>query len=86
MLTAAGVTAGMDLAIRLVVRFRGDEYAHFLELGAECGLEPPFGVAALGKAPPEVVALLRAFLAPLKEELRAPAGFTRAAAASASRD
>ncbi len=71
--TAAGVTAGMDLAIRLVARFRGDDYARFLELGAEYAPEPPFGVGTPEKAGAALTSLSRDFLAPLEEELRAPA-------------
>lgn len=70
-LTAAGVTAGMDLAIRLVARFRGDGYARFLELGAEYDPHPPFGVGTPEKAGQELTELSRDFLAPLEEELRA---------------
>lgn len=73
-LTAAGVTAGMDLAIRLVARFRGDDYARFLELGAEYDPQPPFGVGTPDKAGEQLTQLSRDFLAPLEEELRAPAG------------
>lgn len=72
-LTAAGVTAGMDLALRLVARFRGDNYARFLELGAEYDPQPPFGVGSPEKAGEELTALSRDFLATLEEELRAPA-------------
>ncbi|MCK3769943.1 DJ-1/PfpI family protein [Microbacterium aerolatum] len=71
-LTAAGVTAGMDLAIRLVARFRGDTYARFLELGAEYDPQPPFGSGTPDQAGPELTALSRDFLAPLEEQLRAP--------------
>lgn len=69
--TAAGVTAGMDLAIRLVARFRGDTYARFLELGAEYAPQPPFGVGTPDTASPDLVAMSRDFLAPLEEQLRA---------------
>lgn len=71
-LTAAGVTAGMDLAIRLVARFRGEDYARFLELGAEYAPEPPFGVGTPHLADPALVELSRDFMAPLVEQLRAP--------------
>lgn len=72
LLTAAGVTAGMDLAIRIVARFRGDTYARFLELGAEYAPQPPFGSGTPDQAGPELTALSRDFLAPLEEQLRAP--------------
>lgn len=71
-LTAAGVTAGMDLAIRLVARFRGDGYARFLELGAEYDPQPPFGVGTPEKAGDELTTMSRDFLAPLVQELHAP--------------
>lgn len=70
-LTAAGVTAGMDLAIRLVARFRGETYAKFLELGAEYDPEPPFAAGTPTKAGVELTELSRDFLAPLEEQLRA---------------
>lgn len=75
-LTAAGVTAGMDLAIRLVARFRGDTYARFLELGAEYAPQPPFGSGTPDQAGPELTTLSRDFLAPLEEQLRAPSPST----------
>ena len=71
-ITAAGVTAGMDLAIRLVARWRGENYARFLELGAEYAPQPPFGVGTPQQAGPELTALSREFLAPMEEQLRAP--------------
>lgn len=76
-LTAAGVTAGMDLAIRLVARLRGDTYARLLELGAEYAPQPPFGTGTPETAGPELTALSRDFLAPLEAQLRAPRGHRR---------
>lgn len=72
-MTAAGVTAGMDLALRLVGRLRGDEYAQFLELGAEYAPEPPFGTGTPGKAGTELTALAQDFFATVEHGLRAPA-------------
>ena len=69
-LTAAGVTAGMDLAIRLVAQLCGDDYARFVELGAEYDPQPPFGTGTPEKAGPALTALSRDFLAPLEAELR----------------
>jgi putative intracellular protease/amidase len=71
LLTAAGVTAGMDLGIRLVARLRGDDYARFLELGAEYDPQPPFGAGTPDGAGPELTALARDFLAPIEQALRA---------------
>ncbi|MBF4621445.1 DJ-1/PfpI family protein [Clavibacter sp. VKM Ac-2542] len=71
-LTAAGVTAGMDLAIRLVSYLCGEQLARFAELGAEYAPEPPFGTGTPDTAGVVLTAVSRDFLAPLVEELRAP--------------
>lgn len=71
-LTAAGVTAGMDLAIRLVAALCGEEFARFAVLGAEYAPEPPFDAGTPERAGAELTALSRDFLAPLVEELSAP--------------
>ncbi|GAA3661100.1 DJ-1/PfpI family protein [Microbacterium marinilacus] len=70
-MTAAGVTAGMDLAIRLVARLRGDDYARFLELGAEYAPQPPFGTGTPEKAGKELTALARDFYATIEQDLEA---------------
>lgn len=71
-LTAAGVTAGMDLAIRLVSYLCGDTLARFSVLGAEYAPEPPFDTGTPERAGEALAELSRDFLAPLEEELRAP--------------
>lgn len=70
-LTAAGVTAGMDLAIRLVAYLCGETYARFVELGAEYAPQPPFGTGTPDLAGSALTDLSRDFFAPLEEELRA---------------
>lgn len=70
-MTAAGVTAGMDLALRLVAELRGDDYARFLELGAEYSPQPPFGTGTPEGAGPELTALARDFYATIEHSLRA---------------
>jgi len=70
-LTAAGVTAGMDLALSLVARLRGDDYARFLELGAEYAPQPPFGTGTPEAAGPGLTALARDFYATIEYDLRA---------------
>lgn len=70
-LTAAGVTAGMDLAIRLVSYLAGDEMARFAVLGAEYAPEPPFATGTPELAGAALTDLSRDFFAPLVEELRA---------------
>lgn len=41
-ITGAGVTAGMDFALRIATRLRGDEYAQALQLANEYDPQPPF--------------------------------------------
>lgn len=71
-LTAAGVTAGMDLGIRLVSYLSGEELAKFAVLGAEYTPEPPFDTGTPERAGAELTDLSREFLAPLVVELTAP--------------
>ncbi|MBD8534598.1 DJ-1/PfpI family protein [Plantibacter sp. CFBP 13570] len=71
-LTAAGVTAGMDLGIRLVSYLSGEELAKFAVLGAEHTPEPPFDTGTPERAGAELTDLSREFLAPLVVELTAP--------------
>lgn len=40
--TAAGVSAGIDMALRLAALVAGDEYAQMLQLGIEYAPEPPY--------------------------------------------
>jgi len=70
-LTAAGVTAGMDLALALVARLRGDDYARILELVAEYAPQPPFGTGTPESAGPELAAIARDMLATIEHDLRA---------------
>lgn len=57
--TGAGVTAGLDFALRLVQHYRGDFYAKGMELLAQYDPHPPFpGGGDPKTADPEVVALL----------------------------
>ncbi|GAA4661231.1 DJ-1/PfpI family protein [Arthrobacter cryoconiti] len=69
--TSAGITAGMDLALLLVARLRGDNYARFLELGAEYAPAPPFGTGTPEAAGPELTQLARDFFAPVEYACRA---------------
>ncbi|HET6571844.1 MAG TPA: DJ-1/PfpI family protein [Solirubrobacterales bacterium] len=53
--TAAGVTAGIDMALHLVGREAGPEVAQAVQLGIEYDPDPPFDSGSPEKAPPEIV-------------------------------
>lgn len=66
--TGAGVTAGIDLALRLVQIFRGDFYAKGMQLLAQYDPQPLFpGGGEPGTADPAVVALLEEMHKPFVE-------------------
>jgi putative intracellular protease/amidase len=58
--TAAGVSSGIDMALALAGRIAGDEYAQTIQLGIEYDPEPPFSAGSPKKAPPHIVEALRA--------------------------
>ena len=58
--TAAGVSAGIDMALRLVQQINGDEVAKAVQLGIEYDPEPPLDAGSPEKAPKEIVDLVRA--------------------------
>lgn len=58
--TAAGVSAGIDLALALVAELWGPEVAQAVQLGIEYDPQPPFDSGAPSKAAPEIVELVRA--------------------------
>jgi transcriptional regulator GlxA family with amidase domain len=58
-ITAAGVTAGIDMALHLVSREVGPEVAQAIQLGIEYDPDPPFDSGSPQKAPPEIVELVR---------------------------
>ncbi len=57
--TAAGVTAGIDMALHLVGVEAGPEVAQAVQLGIEYDPDPPFDSGSPEKAPPEIVELVR---------------------------
>jgi transcriptional regulator GlxA family with amidase domain len=59
-ITAAGVTAGIDMALHLVAQEVGPEIAQAVQLGLEYDPQPPFDSGSPGKAPPEIVELVTA--------------------------
>jgi transcriptional regulator GlxA family with amidase domain len=59
-ITAAGVSAGIDMALTLVARITNDEVAQAIQLGIEYDPEPPFAAGSPAKASEEIVQLVTA--------------------------
>ncbi|HEX6154106.1 MAG TPA: DJ-1/PfpI family protein [Solirubrobacterales bacterium] len=59
-ITAAGVSAGIDMALHLVGREKGPKVAQAVQLGIEYDPAPPFDAGAPHKAPEAIVEALRA--------------------------
>ncbi|MGY5006604.1 DJ-1/PfpI family protein [Streptomyces sp. 900105755] len=57
--TAAGVSAGIDMGLTLIGRISGDAVAQAVQLGIEYDPQPPYDAGSPQKAPAEVVGLLR---------------------------
>lgn len=58
-ITAAGVSAGIDMALTLVAREYNDELAQAIQLGIEYDPQPPFDAGHPSKAPASIVERLR---------------------------
>ena len=58
LVTAAGVSAGIDMALALAERIAGAQVAQAIQLGIEYDPQPPFDAGSPQKAPAEIVALL----------------------------
>jgi putative intracellular protease/amidase len=58
-ITAAGVSAGIDMALLLAQRIAGDRVAQAIQLGIEYDPAPPFDSGSPEKAPEEVLELVR---------------------------
>jgi putative intracellular protease/amidase len=61
--TAAGVSAGIDMALQLVRSIAGDALAQGIQLGIEYDPQPPFDAGSPQKAPGPVVDLVRSAMA-----------------------
>ena len=66
--TAAGVSAGIDMALALVARLAGDQIAQAIQLSIEYDPQPPFDAGSTSKAPPAVVELVRRATARVRAE------------------
>jgi putative intracellular protease/amidase len=58
-ITAAGVSSGIDMGLVLAARIGGPELAQAIQLGIEYDPQPPFDAGSVEKAPPEIVELVR---------------------------
>lgn len=57
--TAAGVSSGIDMALFLAGRIAGDQVAQAIQLGIEYDPQPPYDAGSPEKAPREVMELVR---------------------------
>src|SRR5690348_6101866 len=73
-ITAAGVSAGIDMALTLLARLHGPEIAMGLQLGIEYDPQPPFDTGSPSKVPPEMVEVVRSQLYALAAAERASSG------------
>jgi putative intracellular protease/amidase len=58
-ITAAGVSSGIDMGLLLAARIAGPEVAQAIQLGIEYDPQPPFDAGSTDKAPAEIVELVR---------------------------
>jgi putative intracellular protease/amidase len=71
--TAAGVSSGIDMALVLASRIAGDEFAKAVQLLIEYDPQPPFDSGSPEKAPPEVVQMIETAARSYLEGTAAPA-------------
>ena len=62
-ITAAGVSSGIDMGLVLAARIAGAEVAQAIQLGIEYDPQPPFDAGSVEKAPKETVELVRSIAA-----------------------
>jgi cyclohexyl-isocyanide hydratase len=59
LITAGGVTAGIDFGLTVVAELVGDAEAQAIQLGLEYAPEPPFAAGTPEQAPPAVIAAVK---------------------------
>lgn len=59
MITAAGVSSGIDMALTLSARIAGEDVAQAIQLSIEYVSEPPFDSASTRSAPQRIVEMVR---------------------------
>jgi putative intracellular protease/amidase len=73
-ITAAGVSAGIDMGLTLAGLIAGDGVAKAIQLAIEYDPQPPFDAGSVTKAGPDVLNVLRTVLANGSATARPPAG------------
>jgi transcriptional regulator GlxA family with amidase domain len=58
-ITAAGVSSGIDMALMLAARIAGEDVARAIQLRIEYDPEPPFDSGSTAKASPEILEMAR---------------------------
>jgi putative intracellular protease/amidase len=58
-ITAAGVSSGIDMALFLLGKISGDEFAQTIQLLIEYDPQPPYDAGSTSKAPAQIVAQIR---------------------------
>jgi transcriptional regulator GlxA family with amidase domain len=61
-ITAAGVSSGIDMALTLVAALGGDDMARAIQLGIEYDPQPPFDAGSPATAPAEVLEIVKAVM------------------------
>jgi transcriptional regulator GlxA family with amidase domain len=80
-ITAAGVSAGIDMALHLVGQTHGQDVAEAIQLGIEYDPQPPYDAGAPSKARPEIRELVEAVMS--ASEAAVSDGAERSASTSA---
>jgi len=68
LVTAAGVSAGIDMALTFAARIAGDTVAQAIQLGIEYDPQPPFDAGSPRSAPAEIVELVRGLSPRVQEQ------------------
>jgi putative intracellular protease/amidase len=72
-ITAAGVSSGIDMALVLAAHVAGEQFAKTIQLLIEYDPQPPFDAGSPHKAPPEVVQMIETAARPYLEGAATPA-------------
>jgi putative intracellular protease/amidase len=73
-ITAAGVSAGIDMALTLAARIAGEEAARAIQLGIEYDPQPPFDSGSVETADPAMVQRIRTAVAAREQASRERTG------------